>query len=280
MDRNVNLSRYEMNRAIHPPKSNSYLSWICSLGISKSDSQTKEYINFNTNPPHLSTSCHINTHIRINSPHHKTMGCGCFGTSTPHSMETTRTLKQELVLKIPGCTVHLMDQGEAEELAKGDFTVFRILDENICLATIIKVGDDNEDGLQWPLTKDEPVVKLDSLHYLFSLPIKDGDPLSYGITFRDQCNNSLKSVDSFLKRNCCFSASNRKDVNNIDWKEYAPRIDNYNNFLAKAIAGGTGQIIKGIFICSNAYTNKVQVLSFHFIFIIFLINCKWSKREQ
>jgi len=31
--------------------------------------------------------------------------------------------------------------------------------------------------------------------------------------------------------------------------------------LARAIAGGTGQIIRGIFICSNAYTNQVPGLS-------------------
>ncbi|KAE9464487.1 hypothetical protein C3L33_03601, partial [Rhododendron williamsianum] len=37
------------------------------------------------------------------------------------------------------------------------------------------------DELQWPLTNDEPVVKLDALHYLFSLPMTDGEePLSYG----------------------------------------------------------------------------------------------------
>ena len=39
--------------------------------------------------------------------------------------------------------------------------------------------------------------------------------------------------------------------------EYAPAIQDYNNFLAKAIAGGTGQFVKGIFKCSNAYTSQV-----------------------
>ncbi|XAR53386.1 hypothetical protein NMG60_11021924 [Bertholletia excelsa] len=32
----------------------------------------------------------------------------------------------------------------------------------------------------------------------------------------------------------------------------------YNNFLAKAIAQGTGQIVKGIFTISNGYSNQVQ----------------------
>ncbi|KAJ0030978.1 hypothetical protein Pint_13272 [Pistacia integerrima] len=165
-----------------------------------------------------------------------------------------RNLKQEVLLRIPGCTVHLMDEGEAIELGKGEFTLVKILDENVSLATIIKVGDD----LQWPLTKDEPVVKLDFLHYLFSLPMKDDDLLSYGVTFMEQYGSSLGLLDSFLSEHSCFSSTASTRKNDVDWKEFAPRIDDYNNVLAKAIAGGTGQIIKGIFKCSNAYTNQVH----------------------
>lgn len=150
-----------------------------------------------------------------------------------------------------------MDEGEAVELANGDFTLLRIVDQDVSLATIIKVGED----LQWPLTKDEPVVKLDSLSYLFSLPMKDGDPLSYGVSFPEYCGGSLGLLDSFLKEHSCFSGltstAAAKKNKGVDWKEFAPRVDDYNNFLAKAIAGGTGHIVKGIFLCSNAYTNQV-----------------------
>lgn len=118
--------------------------------------------------------------------------------------------------------------------------------------------------LQWPLTKDEPVVKLDSFHYLFSLPMKDGNPLSYGVTFswgQGQYGSSSSSLgstlDSFLKEHSCFSGAASTGNKHVDWKEYAPRIEDYNNVLAKAIAGGTGQIVKGIFKCSNAYTSQV-----------------------
>ncbi|EEF48167.1 senescence/dehydration-associated protein At4g35985, chloroplastic [Ricinus communis] len=170
-----------------------------------------------------------------------------------------KNLKQELLLQIPECTVHLMEGGEAVELATGEFNLFRILDESISLATIVKVGD-----LQWPLTKDEPVVKLDSLHYLFSLPMFDGDPLSYGVTFLEHHISKLSLLDSFLSEHSCFSESAslstaaRSRKNNLDWKEFAPSVEDYNNVLAKAIAGGTGQIVKGIFKCSNAYTNQVH----------------------
>ncbi|OWM84505.1 hypothetical protein CDL15_Pgr000945 [Punica granatum] len=173
-----------------------------------------------------------------------------------------RTTKQQVLLQIPSCTVHLMDQGEALELSSGrEFTLLTISDENISLATIIKVGDD----LQWPLTKDEPVVKLDSLHYLFSLPVKDGDPLSYGVTFMEQYVSYLGYLDKFLEEHSCFSSSAPASSSsysapnrNLNWKEFAPKINDYNNVLAKAIAGGTGQIVKGIFMCSNGYTNQVH----------------------
>ncbi|XP_042486043.1 senescence/dehydration-associated protein At4g35985, chloroplastic-like [Macadamia integrifolia] len=165
----------------------------------------------------------------------------------------TRKPKEELLLHIPGCTIHLMDEGETAELAKGDFILVRLIEENISLATIVKVGDD----LQWPLTKDEPVVKLDGLHYLFSLPIKDSDPLSYGVSFPEKSYTELGSLDIFLKEHSCFS-SHSSTQNGLDWREFAPKVEDYNGILAKAMAGGTGQIVKGIFRCSNAYTKKVQ----------------------
>ncbi|XP_068312997.1 senescence/dehydration-associated protein At4g35985, chloroplastic-like [Pyrus communis] len=167
-----------------------------------------------------------------------------------------KNLQQQVLFRIPGCKVHLMDEGETLELANGDFVLENILENNVSLATIIKVGEE----IQWPLTNDEPVVKLDALHYLFSLPMKDGDPLSYGVTFPAQYESNLGFLDSYLKEHSCFSTALTKNNNNkgVDWKEYAPRIEDYNNVLAKAIAGGTGQIVRGIFMCSNAYTNQVQ----------------------
>ncbi|KAF9662581.1 hypothetical protein SADUNF_Sadunf18G0069100 [Salix dunnii] len=177
--------------------------------------------------------------------------------SQQQSPSGPKNLKQELLLQIPECTAHLMEAGEALELAKGDFSIFRILEDNISLATIVKIGDD----LQWPLTKDEPVVKLDLLHYLFSLPMKDGDPLSYGVAFLEEYGSSLGLLDSFLCELSCFSgaeASSARNTRNVDWKEFAPNVEYYNNFLSKAIAGGTGQVVKGIFKCSNAYTNQVH----------------------
>ncbi|XP_043707169.1 senescence/dehydration-associated protein At4g35985, chloroplastic-like [Telopea speciosissima] len=166
----------------------------------------------------------------------------------------TKKSKEEVLLRIPGCTINLMDEGETAELAKGDFVLVKLIEENISLATIVKVGDD----LQWPLTKDEPVVKLDAFQYLFSLPIKDGDPLSYGVSFSENSPTELGLLDTFLKEHSCFSSSSTTQNRHVDWRDFAPKVDDYNGVLAKAIAGGSGEIVKGIFRCSNAYSKKVQ----------------------
>lgn len=167
----------------------------------------------------------------------------------------SKILKHEILLQIPGCRVHLMDEGEAIELANGDLTLANVLDEGVCVAAVVKVGEE----LQWPLTKDEPVVKIDGLNYLFSLPMRDEEPLSYGVSFVEESRLGL--FDGYLKEHCCFSSlkSNNNNNKEVNWKEFAPRIEDYNNVLARAIAGGTGQIVKGIFMCSNAYTNQVFI---------------------
>lgn len=165
--------------------------------------------------------------------------------------------KEELLLQIPDCTLHLIEGGDTTELTRGDFTLVRLVDQNVSLAFILKVGND----LQWPLTKDEPVVKLNKLNYLFSLPMKDGDLLSYGVSFSEQFSSNLSLLDTFLKEHSCFSVASSPSSNAnsaLNWKEYAPKIEDYNGVLAKAIAAGTGEIVKGIFKCSNAYSKQVQ----------------------
>ncbi|RZS10189.1 hypothetical protein BHM03_00041372 [Ensete ventricosum] len=189
------------------------------------------------------------------------MGC-C---TTPRTSSPTRrsNRREDLLLQIPAASVCLMEDGDAPpvELAKGDFTVLRITEDDMVLATVVRVGAD----LRWPLTKDEPVIKLDLLHYLFTLPCEDGGFLNYGVSFAAP-HGGLASLDMFLEKNACFSApsdasSSLKRKNSsyeVYWKDYTPRIEDYNGVLAKAIAGGTGEIVKGIFKCSNAYSSQVQ----------------------
>ncbi|VAH63824.1 unnamed protein product [Triticum turgidum subsp. durum] len=119
-------------------------------------------------------------------------------------------IREETLLRVPGAAVHLVAGSEGPlELGRGELSVVRIFKDDVAVTTVVRVGRD----LGWPLARDEPVVKLDRLHYLFTLPDKDGGLLNYG---------------------------------------------SYNNVLAKAIGAGTGHLVKGIFMCSEAYASQVQ----------------------
>ncbi|CAN1336619.1 Senescence/dehydration-associated protein At4g35985, chloroplastic [Linum perenne] len=182
------------------------------------------------------------------------------------NMNSKNRKQEQMVMKIPGCCAFLMVEGEAIELAYGEFRISRVVDKSaggIPVATVVKVGKE----LQWPLTREEPVVKLDNFHYLFSLPMKNVYSLSYGLTFPTNQGKILGTLDSFLAQNSCFSGTNINNnknnssissSSNLDWKQIAPRIENYNNVLARGIAEGTIQIVRGIFMCSNVYSNLVH----------------------
>uniref|UniRef100_A0A0E0JNF5 Senescence domain-containing protein n=1 Tax=Oryza punctata TaxID=4537 RepID=A0A0E0JNF5_ORYPU len=202
------------------------------------------------------------------------MGC-CGGMSS--TSRAPRGIREETLLRVPGASVHLLDGAEGPvELARGDLAVVRIAKDGVAVATVARVGRD----LGWPITRDEPVVRLDRLHYLFTLPDSTGGGgplfLNYGVSFAAPDDALLASLDALLKANACFStpssagapAPSRSSTTTtrpaptttVDgyWNDFAPRMEGYNNVLAKAIAAGTGQLVRGIFMCSEAYATQVQ----------------------
>ncbi|KAH0934503.1 hypothetical protein HID58_011620 [Brassica napus] len=166
-------------------------------------------------------------------------------------------MKDEDLLQIPGCIVHLANASEPLELASGEFKLVRdSSDDNVALALLVRVGLE----LQWPVVKDEPMVKVSAHDYLFTLPDKDGDSLGYKVTFSDEEGGVFKKLEileELMREHSCFSSLS-KNKNEIDWKEFSPKAEEYKNVVAKAIAEGTGHIIKGIFICSNSFSKMVQ----------------------
>ncbi|KAG2591306.1 senescence/dehydration-associated protein At4g35985, chloroplastic-like [Panicum virgatum] len=203
---------------------------------------------------------------------------GCCGAMSARP----RGVREETLLRVPGASVHLLagSGGGPVELARGDLSVVRLAKDDVAVATAVRVGRD----LGWPLARDEPVVRLDRLHYLFTLPDRDGTFLNYGVSFDAAANAdaaALASLDAFLQSNACFSAPSSAAAGAVApwskssrpppqqqqqqtaapdayWNDFAPRIDGYNNVLAKAIAAGTGQVVRGIFMCSEAYASQVQ----------------------
>jgi spartin len=216
---------------------------------------------------------------------------------------------EERLVTIPGAMVHLVDAQESVLLGSGDFSVVRISQgEEQGVVALVRVGE----NLTWPLVHDEQVVKLDPIHYVFSLPVADattpeavtqvrsGENMHYGVTFSAAGHEEkLKLLDDLLGFYSFFSlptlvhgdkqkeaAEKRTDASKeVDttgaavvpasvvagdgkqiteanqrmfWTEMAPNVNDYGNSVAKAIASGTGQIIRGIFWIRDSTVQKLE----------------------
>ncbi|XP_006340753.1 uncharacterized protein [Solanum tuberosum] len=139
---------------------------------------------------------------------------------------------EETLVVISGVLIHLIDKNYSVELANGDLSLFRLLQNKNTVAILANVGDD----IQWPITKDLTAVKLDDSHYFFSFQAlkedesdcstdddkekgkkkkkkkkeKDKGPmddsLNYGLTIASKGQEALlKELDDILKSYSTFS---------------------------------------------------------------------------
>ncbi|TYJ47461.1 hypothetical protein E1A91_A02G191200v1 [Gossypium mustelinum] len=133
---------------------------------------------------------------------------------------------EEVLIKIPGAIVHLIDKSYSVELACGEFSVIRLWQDNEIVAVLARVADE----IQWPITKQGTSVKLDDSHYFFSLQfpkeadlIEDGDRkvkksdddgsdlLSYGLTIASKGQEDLLSQFDVILQ--CYSFFTVQKVN-------------------------------------------------------------------
>ncbi|KAL4368245.1 hypothetical protein GQ457_05G012260 [Hibiscus cannabinus] len=132
---------------------------------------------------------------------------------------------EEVLIKIPGAIVNLIDKSYSVELACGDFAVVRLWQDHNIVAVLAHVADE----VQWPITKQGTAVKLDDSHYFFSLQFpkeagsvqddggkiktsKEGsDLLSYGLTIASKGQeNLLIQLDDILRCYSCFTVQEVK----------------------------------------------------------------------
>ncbi|KAJ0241929.1 Protein EARLY-RESPONSIVE TO DEHYDRATION 7 [Hirschfeldia incana] len=141
----------------------------------------------------------------------------------PEQPETTTTVPvsspppaatEEVILKISGAILHLIDKSYSVELACGDLTIIRIVQDGNVVTVLARVADE----IQWPLTKDENSVKVDESHYFFTLrPTKDfghdsieeegeNEMLNYGLTIASKGQEHLlEELEKILEDYSCFS---------------------------------------------------------------------------
>ncbi|XP_054825309.1 protein EARLY-RESPONSIVE TO DEHYDRATION 7, chloroplastic-like isoform X2 [Prosopis cineraria] len=121
----------------------------------------------------------------------------------------------DVLLKIPGVVLNLIDQQYSVMLASGDFTVIRLCQGGSAVAVLARVAN----KIQWSLAKETAAVKVDDSHYFFSFffpdqcdegEVRKGDVtsyvLSYGLTIASKGQEALlKELDALLKSYSNFS---------------------------------------------------------------------------
>lgn len=188
---------------------------------------------------------------------------------------------EEVVIKIPGSIIHLIDKQQSIELASGVLEIIRLRQGNSVVAVLARVGD----AIQWPLAKDEAAVKLDTSHYFFTLRVpsdtksgSDSDSelenlLNYGLTVTGKgLEKVLQEFDLVLEEYSAFSVKEveRSVAVAVEnggsteakaaayWTTLAPNVEDYSGSVAKMIASGSGQLIKGILWCGDVTVDRLK----------------------
>ncbi|XWS40185.1 hypothetical protein CRYUN_Cryun18bG0118900 [Craigia yunnanensis] len=211
-------------------------------------------------------------------------------------LQTHQDSQEQLLLKVPGAIVHLIERETSVELACGELSIVSLLQGDNVVAVFARIGGD----IQWPLAKDEPVVKLDTSHYFFTLRVpssgsfEDGkgskkteEVLNYGLTIAAKGQEGLlKELDSVLETYSCFSVQEVKWIGNwnvVDtrneapeeleieekrelivgssmayWTTLAPNVEDYSGSIARAIASGSGYVVKGILWCGDVTVDRLK----------------------
>ncbi|PON89999.1 Senescence/spartin-associated [Trema orientale] len=213
---------------------------------------------------------------------------------------------EEVLVKIPGAIVHLIEKDNSVELACGDLTIVGLRQGENIVAVLARIGDE----IQWPLARDEAAVKLDESHYFFALRVPANgsheseddegsvrdvdhrfDVLNYGLTIASKGQeNLLKELDKILETYSCFSEQKVEGGGNWEvldgsvarettpheleseegkkdlvressaayWTTLAPNVEDYSSRVAKLIAAGSGQLIRGILWCGDVTVDRLK----------------------
>ncbi|KAL8196577.1 hypothetical protein R6Q57_024872 [Mikania cordata] len=193
----------------------------------------------------------------------------------PHDLTSIQP-SEEVIIKIPGSIVHLIDKQQSIELASGVLEVVRLRQGNAVVAVLARI----DDLIQWPLAKDEAAVKLDGSHYFFTLRVPSDSNtdsesdylLNYGLTVTGKGSEKiLEEFDQVLEEYSAFSvkAVERSVVGAEKdgsaeakaaayWTTLAPNVEDYSGSVARMIAAGSGQLIKGILWCGDVTVDRLK----------------------
>lgn len=174
---------------------------------------------------------------------------------------------EDVLLRLPGAQLHLIDRRRSHPLAAGDLSLRRIRAGDASLAATALLGP-----IQWPLARDVAAVKLDPRHYSFSLAVPAShddpspDPLHYGLTLSapdPRLDAVLGAYTSFSVHSVAGSEAlaggARGEVEAAAyWTAVAPNVEEYGGAVAKAIARGAENVAKGIIWCGVMTVDRLR----------------------
>ncbi|KAJ8759469.1 hypothetical protein K2173_007081 [Erythroxylum novogranatense] len=86
---------------------------------------------------------------------------------------------EDMLIKVPGVVVNLIDRSYSVELAQDDLYIIRLVQGDGVPTVLVRVGLGEE--VEWPLTKDTTTLKLPGSIYWFKIPFSkeiEDDPMS------------------------------------------------------------------------------------------------------
>lgn len=105
---------------------------------------------------------------------------------------------EEVLIKVPGAILHLIDKDFSVELACGDLIIVCLRQGDNVVAVYASVSDD----IQWPLMKDQAAAKVDDSHYFFSLRVpKESESDSFSSDEEGEKEKTKKHIWSRKKKN-------------------------------------------------------------------------------
>ncbi|CAH2076544.1 unnamed protein product, partial [Thlaspi arvense] len=213
-----------------------------------------------------------------------------------HTASAPPVATEEVLLTISGTILHLIDESYSVELAVGDLDIIRLVQGDITVAVFARVADEiqwplTKDG---PAVKVDESHYFFSLRPLKESgsdhPAEEekDEMLNYGLTIASKGQEPLlKALDMILEDYSLFTAEKPMDDDVDDvldltaaketspaklkgkrqklverqctayWTTLAPDVEDYGGVVAKLIAVGSGQLIKGILWCGDITMDKL-----------------------
>ncbi|KAK7262970.1 hypothetical protein RJT34_30553 [Clitoria ternatea] len=134
----------------------------------------------------------------------------------PSSPSAPPLATEDVLIKVPGAILHLIDKEYSVELACGDFTIICLRQDQNALAIYARV--DNE--IQWPLAKDEAAVKVDNSHYFFSLRVPREEDRDSSSSSDEERKQKANEKTKYLTRLWSRKKKKNKDTSGSSMLSY------------------------------------------------------------